>query len=264
MSELISIVMIVIMIILVGVILFLANLFIKGIPLIRQIGPTCGFYCTAYVVQRLKNNNKRPSSTSLHKAVYELLKKAECLRFNGRPFSYVGEIFDIHSLNKLVMEALPKGYTSNILKFDEDTFYKAQDCLYFIVPIQNTTPHFIVVEGMKKAGATVWDPNFFWNKTTFSLNVLLSKNANIDGSFDWQKYVLNQTRLNLDNLEISLAKRFTSLFFHDFLKLINSLGEACIDSNRDKSTFDTKVNLKGYIIGISKTESDGAEPFVIE
>ena len=65
------------------------------------------------------------------------------------------------------------------MKFDQATFYDSQECLYYIVPIQNNTPHFVVVENITEVKADVWDPNSFCSHISYEPDKLISKNNNI-------------------------------------------------------------------------------------
>ena len=235
----------------------------KSNPYTKQIGPTCGFYCIAYVIQCLKNGNQKPSTITLHKEVYNLIKEYGCETINGRPITYVGEIFDIDTLSKIVKEIIPDGYSSRILKFDQDTFYDSQECLYYIVPIQNTTPHFVVVENITEVKADVWDPNSFCSHISYEPDKLISKNNNILCLFDWKDYVSNHISPShknfskfLERFNISFDRLLTSLLFRDFVKFINSREANCASANKEKITYNADVNLNGYIIGISKIEPE--------
>lgn len=235
------------------IVLSIFIIFGKESPYNMQIGPTCGFYCTAYISQRLRNNGKKPSSGTLHKTVYNLIRKTECNQINGRPISYVGEIFDINTLNRLVMDTLPDGYASQVLKFDLDTFYKSQNCLYYIVPILRETPHFVVIEDINETKAKIWNPNSFRSHKTCSPNELLDEHKKISNTFDWCNYVNNI--IPKHKKDKAFGRKIVSILsFKDFVELINSKEENCVSANSARSKYDDNMNLNGYIIGISKSK----------
>lgn len=121
-------------------------------PLYRQIGPTCGFYALIYGISRVQHINKKKITRRI---ITECIDSEE---------SYVGEIFDIEIMLKIIRKYFPQikakiVHISSIQDLDQQLKKN-----YVIYPCNREgTPHYYFLEAGKKS-KYVYRHMFFWKK----------------------------------------------------------------------------------------------------
>lgn len=214
----------------------------------RQIGATCGFYDMAYILLSLDKNGKEPVPSELHEKVSEMIKDAD----DSGIGTNVGEIFDIDKLEQLCQKNGLNAKKINSAIFFHNIKKGSSEISrysYFIVPVQQDSPHFIVVTRNKNGTTATWDSNDFLNTKKYTISELKSSHESMPDKYNWDSYIE----------KISFAKRPGFVFGRSirmamlgvkYGKLVGMIKQKEKKCLKEYETYDSSVNLKGYVIGI--------------
>lgn len=153
---------------------------------IKQIGPTCGFYCITWCL--FKDSFK--ASDEAARLVIESHRKG---------FTNVGEIFDIKVFERIVKEQAfkLKGTNNNIAVINtpsKEYLKSLLETYYIIMPIKGIRnkeiTHFIVIRQLVGDYAITYNPQM--GKFIFNINKIIDENMNLDYYFNWTYWKENR------------------------------------------------------------------------
>lgn len=224
----------------VALILTIATIIIRGYA--KQVGPTCGFYCISYC---------------LNKRYKDVLDNADRLiRENHKAGNtLVGEIFDINLMANIINTEACRNKTMNADKIPAKVINTPHDVKslkkylkgnYIIIPIKNpNAPHYVVIKRIISNIAVIYNPQI---KSPFiSANKLIELNGDLKDTFNWEKW-LKRKRKGLDVRENITRKRIELAIY------LNSLRNGLIDESGHVNVPGDmyKINMKDKLILVKR------------
>ncbi len=220
---------------------------------IKQFGPTCSYYCIAFIGNQLHMEGYKTLKEIKEKigdAIYRDKK-------DGR--TRVGECFDIYRLMKMISYMLPE-CKAEVMNINKVCFEKQG--YFYIIPVKGKTPgvpHFVVLffKGRK------W---FLYNekkgkcKKICNLMRLIDSNENVNELFDWEEYHKMKSNFTRENgnfrkkLEQKIYFMKSKIKNEELFSMIYGFEKESFERAKLQKNDIQDVNLKGYVVVIKKGE----------
>lgn len=196
---------------------------------LRQIGPTCGFFCMEYVYSKLtgKKWDKKRIVDNIESAVNE--KK-----------SYVGEIFDIDTFLDLFKEMYPDVHAEiKRVREPEDLDVKGKRLI--VVPVRlRDNPHFMVVEN-DNGNLKCYNPDD-GKITPIDTSQLYEYNLDIKPYFKWKNYFKDYEKFKLSTWIDNKSKEIVYMHGTNIAAKIKKIKDTA-----EKKFFEKKMPKESYI-----------------